>query len=42
MTLQPAPAVTYRVIGGVLDFYIFFGDNPEQVVDEFLKVRQKK
>uniref|UniRef100_A0AAX7U1H6 alpha-glucosidase n=1 Tax=Astatotilapia calliptera TaxID=8154 RepID=A0AAX7U1H6_ASTCA len=32
VTLQPAPAVTYRTIGGVLDFYIFFGDTPEQVV----------
>lgn len=41
MTLQPAPAVTYRTIGGVLDFYILFGDNPEQVVDEFLKVRHQ-
>ncbi|XP_075905811.1 sucrase-isomaltase, intestinal [Nelusetta ayraudi] len=38
VTLQPAPAVTYRTIGGVLDFYILFGDNPEQVVDEFLKL----
>ncbi|KAM9358900.1 sucrase-isomaltase, intestinal [Symphorus nematophorus] len=34
--LQPAPAVTYRTIGGVLDFYILFGDTPEQVVQEFL------
>lgn len=38
VTLQPAPAVTYRTIGGVLDFYIFFGDTPEQVVHEFLEV----
>uniref|UniRef100_A0A7N8WI38 alpha-glucosidase n=1 Tax=Mastacembelus armatus TaxID=205130 RepID=A0A7N8WI38_9TELE len=36
--LQPAPAVTYRTIGGVLDFYIFFGDTPEQVVQEFLEL----
>ncbi|XP_056138983.1 LOW QUALITY PROTEIN: sucrase-isomaltase, intestinal [Lampris incognitus] len=36
VTLQPAPAVTYRTIGGVLDFYILFGDTPEQVVQEFL------
>lgn len=36
--LQPAPAVTYRTIGGVLDFYILFGDTPEQVVQEFLLV----
>uniref|UniRef100_A0A3P9BW15 P-type domain-containing protein n=1 Tax=Maylandia zebra TaxID=106582 RepID=A0A3P9BW15_9CICH len=34
----PAPAVTYRTIGGVLDFYIFFGDTPEQVVHEFLEL----
>lgn len=36
VTLQPAPAVTYRTIGGVLDFYVLFGDTPEQVVQEFL------
>ncbi|XP_032365998.1 maltase-glucoamylase, intestinal [Etheostoma spectabile] len=36
VTLQPAPAVTYRTIGGILDFYILFGDTPEQVVQEFL------
>lgn len=41
VTLQPAPAVTYRTIGGVLDFYILFGDTPEQVVQEFLEVRHK-
>ncbi|KAM8854558.1 sucrase-isomaltase, intestinal [Synchiropus picturatus] len=38
VTLQPAPAVTYRTIGGVLDFYIFFGNTPEQVVQEFLEL----
>uniref|UniRef100_A0A667ZB98 P-type domain-containing protein n=1 Tax=Myripristis murdjan TaxID=586833 RepID=A0A667ZB98_9TELE len=38
VTLQPAPAVTYRTIGGILDFYIFFGDTPEQVVQEFLNL----
>lgn len=36
--MQPAPAVTYRTIGGILDFYIFFGDTPEKVVQEFLEV----
>lgn len=41
VTLQPAPAVTYRTIGGVLDFYILFGDTPEQVVQEFLEVKHK-
>uniref|UniRef100_A0A8B9UIY3 P-type domain-containing protein n=1 Tax=Anas zonorhyncha TaxID=75864 RepID=A0A8B9UIY3_9AVES len=34
--LQPAPAVTYRTIGGILDFYVFLGDTPEQVVQEYL------
>ncbi|KAK7909767.1 hypothetical protein WMY93_014451 [Mugilogobius chulae] len=38
VTLQPLPAVTYRTIGGVLDFYILFGDTPEQVVQEFLEL----
>nr|XP_057936355.1 sucrase-isomaltase, intestinal [Doryrhamphus excisus] len=38
VTLQPAPAVTYRTIGGILDFYIFFGATPEQVVQEFLEL----
>uniref|UniRef100_A0A672YP82 P-type domain-containing protein n=1 Tax=Sphaeramia orbicularis TaxID=375764 RepID=A0A672YP82_9TELE len=38
VTLQPAPAVTYRTIGGVLDFYVLFGDTPEQVVQEFLEL----
>ncbi|CAL8361168.1 unnamed protein product [Merluccius merluccius] len=35
VTLQPAPAVTYRTIGGLLDFYVLFGDTPEQVVQQF-------
>ncbi|KAF2978754.1 hypothetical protein EK904_012363 [Melospiza melodia maxima] len=35
--VQPAPAVTYRTIGGILDFYIFVGNTPEQVVQEYLQ-----
>ncbi|KAF7699232.1 hypothetical protein HF521_003974 [Silurus meridionalis] len=38
VTLQPAPAVTYRTIGGVLDFYIFLGDTPEAIVQEFTQL----
>uniref|UniRef100_A0A8C8YTY1 Maltase n=1 Tax=Prolemur simus TaxID=1328070 RepID=A0A8C8YTY1_PROSS len=38
VTLQPAPAITYRTIGGVLDFYVFLGNTPEQVVQEYLEV----
>ncbi|XP_029441992.1 LOW QUALITY PROTEIN: maltase-glucoamylase, intestinal-like, partial [Rhinatrema bivittatum] len=36
VTIQPAPAVTYRTIGGILDFYIFLGTSPENVVQEYL------
>ncbi|XP_053512591.1 maltase-glucoamylase isoform X2 [Artibeus jamaicensis] len=38
VTLQPAPAVTYRTIGGILDFYVFLGDTPEHVVQEYLEL----
>ncbi|XP_035314664.1 putative maltase-glucoamylase-like protein FLJ16351 isoform X1 [Cricetulus griseus] len=38
VTLQPAPAITYRTTGGVLDFYILLGNTPEQVVQEYLEV----
>ncbi|XP_048193679.1 probable maltase-glucoamylase 2 [Perognathus longimembris pacificus] len=38
IALQPAPAITYRTIGGVLDFYVFLGDTPEQVVQEYLEL----
>lgn len=38
VTLQPAPAVTYRTIGGIFDFYVFLGNTPEQVVQEYLEV----
>ncbi|XP_067851464.1 sucrase-isomaltase, intestinal [Heptranchias perlo] len=34
--LQPSPSITYRTIGGVLDFYIFLGSSPEDVVREYL------
>ncbi|XP_058151204.1 sucrase-isomaltase, intestinal [Dasypus novemcinctus] len=33
--IQPTPIVTYRVTGGILDFYIFLGDTPEQVVQKY-------
>lgn len=38
VALQPTPAVTYRTIGGILDFYVFLGNTPEQVVQEYLEV----
>ncbi|XP_011379112.1 sucrase-isomaltase, intestinal [Pteropus vampyrus] len=33
--IQPTPVVTYRVTGGILDFYIFLGNTPEQVVQQY-------
>ncbi|KAL8574813.1 hypothetical protein ACOMHN_031920 [Nucella lapillus] len=30
--LQPDPSITFRTIGGVLDFYIFLGDSPNHAV----------
>ncbi|XP_075058176.1 sucrase-isomaltase, intestinal [Mixophyes fleayi] len=35
--IQPAPAITYRTIGGILDFYVFVGNTPEEVVMEYLE-----
>ena len=33
--LQPTPAVTYRVTGGVLDFYLFVANSPEELVIQY-------
>ncbi|XP_075413533.1 putative maltase-glucoamylase 2 [Tenrec ecaudatus] len=38
VTLQPAPAITYRTTGGILDFYVLLGSTPEQVVQEYLEL----
>jgi len=36
--LQPLPAVTFRPIGGILDFYIFSGPMAEDVVQQYVSV----
>lgn len=36
--LQPTPAVTYRTIGGVLDFYIYLGPTPQGVVAQHIEL----
>ncbi|RUS84829.1 hypothetical protein EGW08_007444, partial [Elysia chlorotica] len=34
---SPEPAITYKTIGGVLDFYIFLADSPKNVVQLYQK-----
>ncbi|KAF5888798.1 lysosomal alpha-glucosidase-like [Clarias magur] len=38
VVLQPAPALTWRTIGGILDLYVFLGPDPGSVVSEYLEV----
>jgi alpha-glucosidase (family GH31 glycosyl hydrolase) len=36
--LQPYPAVTWRTIGGILDFYVIVGDRPADVVKDYTNI----
>uniref|UniRef100_A0A671TMY5 Alpha glucosidase 2 n=1 Tax=Sparus aurata TaxID=8175 RepID=A0A671TMY5_SPAAU len=36
--LQPAPALTWRTIGGILDFYVFLGPDPASVIQQYVEV----
>ncbi|KAM9003845.1 lysosomal alpha-glucosidase isoform X1 [Sarcophilus harrisii] len=38
VVLQPRPALTWRAIGGILDFYVFLGPEPKNVVQQYLEV----
>ncbi|XP_033018828.1 maltase-glucoamylase, intestinal-like [Lacerta agilis] len=35
VTLHPDPSLTFRTIGGVLDFYVFLGPTPENVIQQY-------
>ncbi|KAJ8305351.1 hypothetical protein KUTeg_015896 [Tegillarca granosa] len=37
-SLTPLPMLTYRTIGGILDFYVFMGPTPENVVQKYTEV----
>jgi lysosomal alpha-glucosidase len=36
--IQPQPAITWRPIGGVLDFFIFVGPKPQDVIREYVSL----
>ncbi|KAM9770100.1 lysosomal alpha-glucosidase [Menidia menidia] len=38
VVLQPAPALTWRTIGGILDFYVFLGPDPASVIEQYVQV----
>jgi maltase-glucoamylase len=29
---MPSPAISFKTIGGILDFFVFVGENPEHVI----------
>lgn len=41
VALQPTPALTYRTIGGILDFYMVLGPTPELVTQQYTQVGSK-
>ncbi|XP_038618803.1 lysosomal alpha-glucosidase-like [Tachyglossus aculeatus] len=38
VALQPAPALTWRTVGGILDLYVFLGPEPSSVIQQYQEV----
>ncbi|XP_060236113.1 probable maltase-glucoamylase 2 isoform X2 [Meriones unguiculatus] len=38
VSLQPTPALTYRTVGGILDFYLVLGPTPELVTQQYTQL----
>ena len=38
INIQPAPALTFMTIGGVIDFYIYLGPSPQEIVSQHTEV----
>ena len=35
---MPQPGITFRTIGGMLDFFVFLGPEPETVVQQYTRL----